>query len=87
MWQLKGYWAPDLRSKVVGSIPSHASNFSTPDCKKINKSPSGRLIVVFSDYRLLWGDSDKDVDCGLTLPESVLHQIIIMVYIFFMKEK
>jgi len=28
--------APDSehRSKVVGSIPVHPSNFSTPDCKK-----------------------------------------------------
>jgi len=37
-------------SKVVASIPGYASNFSTPDCKKINKAPSARVIVFFSDF-------------------------------------
>jgi len=42
-------------SKVVASIPGYASNFSTPDCKKINKAPSARVIVFFSDfYKVPW---------------------------------
>jgi len=53
--------------------------FSTPNCKKINEAPSVRIIVIWSDHRLLWRDSDKDVDCALTLPESIMHKIIIII--------
>jgi len=54
------------------------SNFSTPDLKKINKAPSVGVIVICSDHRLLWRDSDKDVDQKSTLPESIVHKIIII---------
>jgi len=41
----------ESRSKVVGSIPRHASNSSTPE---INKAASVRVIMVSAD-------SGKDV--------------------------
>jgi len=38
----------------VQSPATHDSKFSTlPDCKKINKAPSVRVIVICSDQRLL----------------------------------
>jgi len=40
-------WEP--RSKVVGLILSHASNFSTSNCKKINKASPVRIIAISSD--------------------------------------
>jgi len=44
--------APDkeLRSKVVGSIPDHDGNFQPRIVKKINKTPSVRVIVICSDH-------------------------------------
>jgi len=36
---------------------AHASNFSTPDCEKINKVPSIRVMEIRSDHRFLWWDS------------------------------
>lgn len=45
----------DSNRLVVGSIPSaYASNFSTPNSKKITKVLSVRVIVDCSDHRLLW---------------------------------
>jgi len=55
-------------------IPGHAS---IP--KKINKAPSVRVIVICSDHRPLWRDSDKGTDHASILSESALHYIIIIV--------
>jgi len=63
----------------VQSPAVHASNFSTLDWKKINKTFSVRVIVICSDHRLLWQDSGKGVDYALTLLESILHKIIIII--------
>jgi len=46
--------------------------------KKINKALSDREIVICSGHKLLWRDSDKGVGCASTLPESILHKIIII---------
>jgi len=45
-------YAPDweLGCKVVGSITADASNFSSPDCKKINNAPSVRVKVISCDH-------------------------------------
>jgi len=43
----------------VQSPATHASNFSTPDCKKINKPLWIRVLVIFSDHKLIWWDSIK----------------------------
>jgi len=72
------WWkAPDceLRSKVVGPI---LSNFSTRDCKRINKTQSVRVIVININCILPWRISYKHVNCILTSDESVLHKIIII---------
>jgi len=64
----------ELRSKVVGSIPGHARNFSTPDCKK------NQHDTLSQGYRnFLWLESYKGVDRASALPESLLHQIIIVI--------
>jgi len=47
--------------------------------KKINEALSVRVIVICSDHKLLWRDSYKGVGCASTLPESILHKIIIIV--------
>jgi len=52
-------------SKVVGSIPSHACNFSTPDCKKINKAPSVWVKVICSDRRHFGGTHIKEISRGI----------------------
>jgi len=43
--------APDRepRFKVVSSIPSHATYFSSQIAKKINTAPSVRAIAIYSD--------------------------------------
>jgi len=46
--------------------------------KKINMAFSVRVIVVYSDYKLPWQDSYKGVGRASTLPESILHKIIII---------
>jgi len=45
-WLKARGWEP--RSKVVGSIPSHASNFQPLDNKKINKPLSVGILVICS---------------------------------------
>jgi len=55
--------------------------FQTWIAKKINKAHSVRVIVICSDQRLLWRDSYKDVDNGLTSDESKLHKIIMMMMV------
>jgi len=52
--------------------------FQPQIAKRINKTPSVRVIVIFSDHKLLWRDSFKDVDFALTSDESILHKIIII---------
>jgi len=64
-WPKSPNW--EFKSKVVCSIPSHASNFSTQDCKKINKVPPVRVKVIFFDHRFLWRDLHKGVDEALIL--------------------
>jgi len=64
-----GSW---LRIKIYGcgvQTPGNASNFSTLDCKKMNKAPSVRGIVICSDCRLLWWHSYKGVDHALASGE------------------
>jgi len=39
---------------------------------------SVRVIVICSDHKLLWRDSYKGVGYASTLPESILHKIIII---------
>jgi len=58
----------------VQSPAAHASNFSTPDCKKINKTPSVKVIVICSDHRHPWRDSSKGLERALTLAESITAQ-------------
>jgi len=66
----------------VWSPAAQASNFSTTDCKKINKALSVRVIVICSDrHKLLWCDSYKGVGCVSTFPEYILHKIIIIIII------
>jgi len=50
-----------------------------PQIAKKNNATSVRIIVVCSDPRLLWEDSDKVVDLALTSPEPLLHQIGIII--------
>jgi len=45
----------DLRSKLVGSTPGHPSNFSILNCKKINKVPSVKVMVICSDLCRVYG--------------------------------
>jgi len=59
------------------SPAAHAGNFSTLDWKKINKALSVRVIIICSDQ---WRDSHKDVGWASTLPESILHKIIIITW-------
>jgi len=49
--------------------------------EKINKAPSVSVIVICSDRELLWQDSYKGVGRVPTLPESILHKIIIIITI------
>jgi len=58
-----------------------AQQFFNPGLQKIIniKVPSVRVIVICSCHRLLWRDSDKGVDCPLTLLESIPHKIIIII--------
>jgi len=72
VWEFIGIW---LRSLVVSSIPSHASNFSILDWKKINKTPQSICI----GHRVLCRDSDKVVDHASTLFKSILIIIIIII--------
>jgi len=53
--------------------------FQPPIEKKISKAPSVRIIVIYSDHRLLWWDSDKGFDLAITSPEPILHQIMIII--------
>jgi len=57
------------------SPAAHASNFSTPDCKK----NSVGVIVICSDHGLLWWDSYKGIDHALTPDESILHKMMIII--------
>jgi len=60
-------------------LTENPSNFSTPDCKKINWAPSVRVIVICSDHKLLWLDSYKGVYHALTIPdESKLHARLLL---------
>jgi len=43
--------------------------------------PSLRVMVICYDHRLLQRDSYKGVGCASTLPESILHKIIIIIII------
>jgi len=52
-----------------------------PRIAKNIKVPSVRVRKICSDHRLLRWDSDKDVDCVLTSPESILHKIIIIILV------
>jgi len=45
------------------------------------QAPSAKVVIICSDHRLLWQDSDKEVDHASTSPEFKLHQIIIIVVI------
>jgi len=71
--------APDweLRSKNMGPIPSNASNFSIPDCNKINKADLVWVIEICS-HRHLWRDPYKSVDYWPTSDDSLLHKVIIL---------
>jgi len=66
---------------LVQSPIAHASNFSTPDCKKINKALLVRVIVICSGHKPLWRDSYKGVGQPSTSPESVLHKIIFIIIV------
>jgi len=46
--------------------------------KKINKALSVRVMVICSDHKLLWRDSQKGIGRASTLPEAVLHKITII---------
>jgi len=50
-----------------------------PVAKKINKALSVRVIVTWSDHKLLWLDSYKGIGYASTLPESILHKIVIII--------
>jgi len=52
--------------------------------KKINRAPTVRVIVISSDHKLLWQDSNKGVGSASTSPESTLHKMIIFVIILFL---
>jgi len=52
------------RSKIVGWIL---------------KATSVKLMVICNDHRRLWRYAYKGVDCVLTLNESILHKIIIII--------
>jgi len=61
-----------IRSKFVGTIPGHASNFA----KKFN-----RVIIVGSDHKynhISMRDSHKGADLPIISAGPLLHQIIIM---------
>jgi len=60
----------DLRLWVQ-SPAAHASNFSTPDCKIINKSLSVRVIVICSDHKLL---------CSTLIKVLIAHQHCLSLY-------
>jgi len=62
----------------VQSLALRASSFLTPDCKKINKAPSVRVIVICSEHRLLWRDSYQGVGHTSTSPDSILNKIIVI---------
>jgi len=57
-----------------------ASNFSTPDCIKINKALSVRVIVICRDYNF-YGRTLKKIKVlvASTLLESILHTMIIII--------
>jgi len=50
--------------------------------KKINYAPSVRVILICCDHKLLWRDSCKCVDHALTLDESTLHKVIIIIILW-----
>jgi len=64
----------------VGSITGcPCQQFFNPGLqKKINKAFSVRVIVICSDHKLLWRDSYKGIGHASTLPEPILHKIIII---------
>jgi len=67
----------------VQSLATHASNFSTPACKKKSTNAlSVRVILFCSDHKLPWQDSYKGVGSTSTLPESILHKIFIIMVFF-----
>jgi len=53
--------------------------FQCQIAKKSMKAPSVRVIVICGNHRLPWQDSDKGVDNVSTSPESIPHQIIIII--------
>jgi len=63
----------------VQYLAAHASNFSYPDCKKINKALSVRAIVICIGHTLLrrWSRTNN-------MPESILHKIIMTIIIFYL---
>jgi len=50
----------------LGSISSHASNFSTPDCKKINKAHLPQVIHSRSLYSTLKNNEPKFLKDSIT---------------------
>jgi len=65
--------------KLVGSIPGcPCQQFFNPGLEKINKALSGMVKVICWDHNLQCRDSYKGVGCASTLPESILHKIIII---------
>jgi len=45
-----------------------------PQIAKNNRALSVRVIVIWSDHKLLWWDSYKGIGCASTSPESILHK-------------
>jgi len=67
----------DLRLRVQS--PPYQQFFKPLVAKNQNKAPSGRVIVICNDHRLLWRDSYKGVDRALTRDDSILHKIITVI--------
>jgi len=71
-------WEP--RSKVIGSIPSQANNFVTQDCRKINKSPSVRVIVLGNDdgHNYFFGRTHKKLLISIAWVHTAPSLIIVL---------
>lgn len=65
----------------MGSTPSHTSNFSTPDCKKVQQSPSVRAIIICKDLSGKFVSKVQDSYNGVdpTSDESILHKILYLI--------
>jgi len=51
----------------IQSPSTPACNFSTPDCKKINKATSVRVIRICGDHRIPKRDIYKSIDGALAM--------------------